>query len=124
MRQLLISMTILSAALMTIAPAQSRPLHEEPEIIDCDPGLGHLQTLRLDDIEAIDDGFSISVWAVCTGSTDRSPLAGNVGGLHSAIAQNDALVAALAKAGFRPGDVVAIRFGSGNSVIVYVNGSY
>ena len=124
MRHLLISTTILSAALLMISPAQSRPLLDESQFIECDPGLGHLQTLRLDDIEAIDESFSISVWAVCTGSTDRSPLAGNVGGLHDAIAQNGALVAAVAKAGFRPGDVVAIRFGSGHSVIVYVNGSY
>jgi len=127
MRMLLFFTTIVSAAFLMIAPAQATRPEPLPEIIvdlGCDPGLGQLQAIRLDEIEAIDDGYSISIWVVCPGHPDPvSPLAGNVGGLHYAIAQNDALSAALADEGFDAADVVAIRFGSGNSLIIYVLGS-
>jgi hypothetical protein len=129
MRTFFISMTVVSAAFLMISPSHASPnRYQEPEIIvdlGCDPGLGHLQTIRLDEIEAIDDSYSISIWVVCPGHPDPvSPLAGNVGGLHDAIAQNDALSAALADEGLDAEDVVAIRFGSGNSLIIYVLGSH
>jgi hypothetical protein len=128
MRTLLLSMTIVSAALLMIAPAQARPRYVEPEVVvdqECDPSLGQLRTIRVDEIQAIDDSYSISIWVVCPDHPDPgAPLAGNVGGLHNVIAQNDALFAALAEAGFDPEEVVAIRFGRGNSLIIYVHHLY
>lgn len=126
MRTLLLRpLTIVSAALLMLAPAEARPRYAEPEIVvdlECDPGLGQLQTIRVDEIEAIDDSYGISVWVVCPDHPDPgAPLVGNVGGLHDAIARNDALFAALAAAGFGPDEVVAVRFGRGSSLIIYVH---
>lgn len=124
MRMLLIFLTMMSAAFLMTSPAEARR-YEEPEITACDPGLGHLQTLRQDEIEAIDESYNISIWVVCPDHPDPSaPLAGNVAGLHSTIARNETLAAALTEAGFDPEQVVAIRFGRGHSLLVYVHRAY
>ena len=123
MRTRFLLFAAVSAALLAVspAPAQSPPPDELIEL-GCDPGLGALRTLYRDDIEAIDESYSFSIWPVCVGHPDPSVrLAGNVGGLHGVIGQNDAFAAALEAEGYDADDVVAIRFGANNSVIVYVH---
>lgn len=125
MRSLVIAVVIASAALLGVNPAQAQPQPEERVELECDPGLGSLRTLRRDQIEAIDESYSFSIWPVCVGHPDPSlRLAGNVGGLHATIGQNEALSAALGEEGYNADDVVGIRFGANNSVIVYVHSAY
>lgn len=104
------------------ATGQQLPPEEE---LACDPGLGYLPSVRSNDIEAVGDGYSISISPVCPGTPDPAlRLAGNVGGLHGTIAQNQTLSGALASAGYDADDVVGIRFGADNSVILYVHHAY
>lgn len=124
MRPILLSVAVLSAALLLVPPAQAQQ-QQQPIELECDPGLGSLRTLRRDQIEAIDESYSFSIWPVCVGHPDPSlRLAGNVGGLHATIGQNEALSAALGEEGYDADDVVGIRFGANNSVIVYVHSAY
>lgn len=126
MRSRFILLATVSAALLAVSPAPAQqPPREELLDLGCDPGFGALRTLYRDDIEAIDESYSFSIWPVCVNHPDPAVrLAGNVGGLHSVIAQNEAFVAALADEDYDAEDVVGIRFGANNSVIVYVHHAY
>lgn len=118
--------TILIAAALTLAVspvlAQTQVSPSESTIEECQPGLGYLPSIRRDQIEAIDDSYRISIWPVCVNHPDPGlRMAGNAGGLHSTIAENETLSSALAEERYDADDVVGVRFGNGPSVILYVH---
>lgn len=122
MRSHLVSLAIVAAAMLAIPPAGAQQLPEESVELDCDPGFGALRALYRADIEAIDASYSFSIWEVCPDRPDPAlRQAGNAGGLHGIIAGNAPFAAALAEEGYVADDVVAVRFGPNNSVIVYVH---
>jgi hypothetical protein len=93
---------------------------------DCGAVIGHVRSVHRADIDAI-DGQHVSLVRVCTddalpSKNDYGPLFinGNVETLRRPIARNDTLISALSAQDMDQNDVVALRFGSNDSIILYV----
>lgn len=112
-----------SAAILTYVP-RNVPHPSEPS--DCADQMGHMRSVSAADIVSI-NGQNIALIAVCedlsvAGKNNYGPLFvnGNAERLRLPIARNDALMSALQNKSYDQNDVVSVRFGGGNSVILYV----
>jgi hypothetical protein len=93
---------------------------------ECGESLGHFRSVSRADIDAI-NGQSVMLIHVCDdGSLARNDsygslfIDGNVNTLRLPIARNDTLMSALDEEDLDQNDVVSLRFGGGNSVVLYV----
>ena len=134
----LISITVvagLASVLATMAgsAAQTSPGRHpnthvsEPEAF-CTEGLGHMRSVTLGDIEAISFNQPIVLVPICEDTIQSRRevvgtlyLDGNVNALRQPMARNDALMAALQSKDYDEQDVVSLRFGGNDSIILYVH---
>lgn len=89
--------------------------------------MGHMRSVRQADINAI-HGNRVSLQAVCEDLTVLGKNAygslfvnGNVNHLRVPIARNATLMAALTAKGYDQNDVVSLRHGANDSIILYVH---
>ncbi|MBF0677969.1 MAG: hypothetical protein IR164_03390 [Devosia sp.] len=93
---------------------------------NCADDMGHMRSVRHADIAAI-NGQRVALIPVCEDLSVAGKNAygalfvnGNVNHLRGPIGQNVTLMGALAARGYDEQDVVSLRFGGGNSVVLYV----
>ena len=111
-----------------VAPGTNYPVHvSEPEEF-CTEGLGHMRNVTSSDIQAISFNQAIVLVPLCEdGLRARREvvgtlfLDGNVNTVRQPIARNRALISALASQDYDEQDVVALRFGGNDSIILYVH---
>ena len=94
---------------------------------DCADSMGHMRSVKQADILAI-HGNRVALLPVCEDLTVRGknvygPLFvnGNVNHLRVPIARNATLMAALTAKGYDQNDVVSLRHGANDSIILYVH---
>lgn len=122
----------LATALTTLAPAAAvvthvpRKVPQHDESFDCAEQMGHMRSVSTADIAGI-QGQHVTLIAVCedlsvAGKNNYGPLFvnGNAERLRLPIARNAALMGALLSRSYDQNDVVSVRFGGGNSIILYV----
>jgi hypothetical protein len=89
---------------------------------DCRLDMGHLRLIRPAQFEvATYDG--IFVQPVCEGDESAGAIRneGNAGGLRPIIAQKSDLVQALADQDYAADEVIGVRFGGGDTIVLYVH---
>jgi hypothetical protein len=93
----------------------------------CDT-MGFMRRVSRTDIDAIHNGQKIALIAVCEDLTVPMRnsygdlfVTGNVDALRAPIARNTALMSALRAKDYDQHDVVNLRYGAGNSIILYVH---
>ncbi|MDB5538095.1 MAG: hypothetical protein JWP26_3221 [Devosia sp.] len=122
----------LTMAFTTIASSAAivRPRHptavSQTSHTECIESLGHFRSVHRDDIDAI-DGQSVMVIHVCDENSLLSDASygslfidGNVNTLRRPIAHNYTLMSALDEEGLDQNDVVSLRFGGNDSIVLYV----
>jgi len=95
----------------------------------CDAMLGHMRSVTAARIAAIHPGQPVVLIPVCENPSesfsrdDHGELfrSGNVDGLRPYLARNATLMAALAAKGYDHYDVVALRQGGNDSILLYVH---
>lgn len=121
--------TVLPSAAQVAAPGSNQryPEHSSGQEYDCAEAMGHMRSVNRADITAI-KGNRVALLPVCEDLTVRGKnvygqlfVNGNVNHLRVPIAQNTTLMAALRAKGYDQNDVVSLRHGANNSVILYVH---
>lgn len=107
--------------------AQRRPVEAAGEPQDCADAMGHMRSVDQADIRAI-NGNRVSLLPVCedltvAGKNAYGPLFvnGNVNHLRVPIARNATLMNALTAKGYDQNDVVSLRHGARDGIILYVH---
>lgn len=123
---LTMAFTTLASSAAFVAPRQNREAPTQAAHADCPDTLGHMRSVHRADIDAI-DGQRVMLIHVCDENTLVSNdsygslfINGNVNTLRLPIARNYTLMSALDEEGLDQNDVVALRFGGGDSVVLYV----
>lgn len=93
----------------------------------CDT-MGHMRRVSASDIQAIEPWQSVALISVCEDMTVESRNYygslfnnGNVNAVRLPIARSEALMDALQAKGYDQNDVVNLRFGANDSVLLYVH---
>lgn len=107
----------LSSTSIPLAFATALPIEDDDV---CNDHLGHLKRVLPADVAGIDDRRRVWVTEFCPGSSVMTT-DGNAAPLRSAIADNDALVAALRQKGFAPDDVFAVQMMGEDTINLYVH---
>ena len=113
-----------------VAPGQGRyptPAHEHEDF--CTEGMGHMRSVSSADIQAISFDQAIVLVPVCEDAQLRARretygtlfIDGNVNAVRQPIARNRALISALASQNYDEQDVISLRFGGNDSIILYVH---
>ncbi|MEO8684767.1 MAG: hypothetical protein ABI414_08005 [Devosia sp.] len=121
-----LSTMVCSAAI--VAPRAPRAAPHEHQA-QCSTDLGHMRSVSRADILAIGGGQRIVLVPVCEeegvhsrheeyGTLFRD---GNVNTLRQPIARNPALIAALGSKDYDEQDVISLRYGGNDSIILYVH---
>lgn len=111
-----------SAAVVSHVPQRGgTPSGSGSNEYDCGLDMGYLRVVRFQELRDYADG-KVSVHQVCEGLNASLTDVSNIGvGLQQVIAQNAVIAAALTKAKSEADEVVGVRFGANNSLIVYVH---
>jgi hypothetical protein len=89
---------------------------------DCTIEMGHLRLIRPAQIEAVGAYDGIFVQPVCENDEAGAIRnAGNAGGLRPTLATKADVVEALAELDYVADEVVGVRFGGGNTLVLYVH---
>lgn len=119
--------TVLPSAAQFAGANQRYPQQGSGQEYDCAASMGHMRSVRQADIFAI-NGNRVALLPVCEDLTVRGknvygPLFvnGNVNHLRVPIARNTTLMAALTAKGYDQNDVVSLRHGANDSIILYVH---
>jgi hypothetical protein len=121
-----LSFAVLAAAIIvTTTAADAAVMRKAPPAAgssyDCADEMGDLRYIRPAIFAETQFGKAV-VKPVCEDGEDGNPYAdGNAAGLHTLIARKPMLVEALGDAKYIPSEVVGVRFGGGQSVILYVH---
>ncbi|KKB11649.1 hypothetical protein VE25_11720 [Devosia geojensis] len=133
LKTLVVVAGLMSALTTVAAQAQGWPGSNYPNPVsssddDCDAMLGHMRRVTAQRIASIQPGQRVALIPVCemeseTVSKDYSDLfrGGNVDGLRPQIARNATLMTALAAKGYDHYDVISLREGGNESIILYVH---
>ena len=124
---LAVALTTMGAQAAFVAPSRNRPnmpgSSSEP---DCNSTMGHMRLIRRADIEAI-HGQHVTLIRICEDDSLVSARSygtlfvdGNVDTLRQPIAGNETLITALIQEELDQHDVVSMRYGANDSVILYV----
>ena len=120
--------TTMSSAAVWVAGQQNQQTKPvaPPNAGNCADEMGHMRRVKASDIEAI-RGNDVWLIPICeelhlTGRGDYGALFvnGNVDRLRTPIARNATLMAALKAKGYDQNDVVSLRFGGNNGIVLYV----
>ena len=111
-----------------VAPGRNPNVHvSEPEEF-CTEGLGHMRSVSAADIQAISFNQPIVLVPLCEDTVQSRRevvgtlyLDGNVNAVRVPMARNRALMSVLQNANYDEQDVVSLRFGGNNSIILYVH---
>lgn len=108
----------LGATMIPPVLATALPIEKYDDV--CDDYLGLLKRVTPADIEGVTEKQRVWVTEYCPG---RSVLRteGNAASVRSAIADNEALVAALRQKGYSVGDVFAVKMMGDDTVNLYVH---
>jgi len=119
--------TILPSAAQVAAPGAQLPPKSAGNPQDCSDSMGHMRSVKRADIDAI-RGNHVALLPICEdltvpGKNAYGPLFvnGNVNHLRVPIAHNATLMAALSAKGYDQNDVVSLRHGAQDSIILYVH---
>ena len=119
-----------SFAQFTHVPGNQRYPQGSGTEYDCAAAMGHMRGVKQTDILAINGNRAgrVALLPVCEDLTVPGKNAygalfvnGNVNHLRQPIAHNSTLMAALLAKGYDQNDVVSLRFGGNDSVILYVH---
>ena len=117
--------TTVTANALFLAPAPKAPSHQTSHT-ECGDSLGHFRSVNRADIDMI-DGQSVMLIHVCDDGSLASNdsygslfINGNVETLRMPIARNYTLMSALDEEGLDQNDVVSLRFGANDSIVLYV----
>ncbi|MGV8955364.1 MAG: hypothetical protein ACOH2M_29995 [Cypionkella sp.] len=121
-----LSTLVCSAAV--VAPRAPRVAPHEHQA-ECSTDMGHMRSVTRADIQTIGRDQRIVLVPVCevegvhTRYEDNGTLFrdGNVNTLRQPIARNPALISVLESKDYDEQDVISLRFGGNNSVILYVH---
>jgi hypothetical protein len=125
----LITMTTVLPSAAQVRPGSSQrpPEQSEGQDEDCTAVMGHMRSVNQADINAI-KGNRVALLPVCEDLTVRGKnvygqlfVNGNVNHLRVSIAHNATLMTALRAKGYDQHDVVSLRHGANNSIILYVH---
>lgn len=120
--------TVLPSAAQVAVPGgnQRYPSPGSGHEYDCSEAMGHMRSVKQADINAI-NGNRVALLPICEDLTVAGKNAygqifanGNVNHLRTPIARNATLMAALAAKGYDQNDVVSLRHGANDSIILYV----
>lgn len=110
----------------TAVPGSNYPKPSAGSSYDCSAAMGHMRSVKQADIEIIDNQ-PVVLLPVCEelalyGREGYGSLFvdGNVNHLRQPIAHNGTLMAALTAKGYDQNDVVSLRHGGNDSIILYV----
>ncbi|RYE48194.1 MAG: hypothetical protein EOP24_07235 [Hyphomicrobiales bacterium] len=108
----------LGASMIPPALATALPIERDDDV--CDDYLGVLKRVTPDDIAGVTEQQRVWVTEYCPG---RSVLRteGNAASVRSAIADNEALAAALRQKGYSAADVFAVKMMGDDTVNLYVH---
>ncbi|PXA99352.1 hypothetical protein DMC47_03775 [Nostoc sp. 3335mG] len=119
--------TVLPSAAQFAVPGAQRYPQGGGNTYDCSAAMGHMRSVKQSDIAAI-KGNRIALLPVCEDLTVPGKnvygalfVNGNVNHLRVPIARNATLMNALGARGYDQNDVVSLRFGSNDSIILYVH---
>ena len=122
---LTVAFTTIASSAAIVRPRPGTDAHENSQA-DCGLQLGHMRSVGRADIDAI-DGQGVMIIHVCDGRSivpDDSYgslfIDGNVNTLRMPIARNYTLMSALDEEGLDQNDVVSLRFGANDSIVLYV----
>lgn len=107
----------LSTAAVPVAYATALPIEDDDV---CQDHLGALNRVDAADLAGVTDPQRVWVTEYCKNHSIL-PDGGNAGGRRAAIADNDAMVSALRRAGYSANDVFAIKMMGGDAVTLYVH---
>lgn len=124
----LAGMFTLTSVMTSAAQVAGGPNHPapSPSPTNCEEMVGHMRSVHQADIAAI-NGNRVGLQAICEDLTVSGKNAygaifanGNVNHLRVPIARNATLMAALTAKGYDQNDVVSLRFGAHDSIVLYV----
>lgn len=108
-------------------PGSNYPQPSAGTNYDCSAAMGHMRSVKQADIAAI-RGNRIALLPICEDLTVPGKnvygqlfVNGNVNHLRDPIARNATLMAALTAKGYDQNDVVSLRHGANDSIILYVH---
>ena len=111
----------------TAVPGSNYPPTSTTTTYDCAAAMGHMRSVKQADIAAI-RGNRVALLPVCEDLTVPGKnvygqlfINGNVNHLRVPIARNPTLMAALTAKGYDENDVVSLRHGANDSIILYVH---
>lgn len=118
--------TLAPSAAVVITHVPRNPNYEASDPTNCADQMGHMRSVSARDIVSI-NGQHVALIAVCedlavAGKNNYGPLFvnGNAERLRLPIARNNTLMSALRSKAYDQNDVVSVRFGGDDSVILYV----
>lgn len=123
---LAVALTTMGAQAAFVAAAPNKPNMPASSEPDCSSTMGHMRLIRRADIEAI-HGQHVTLIRICEDDSLVSARSygtlfvdGNVDTLRQPIAGNETLITALIQEELDQHDVVSMRYGANDSVILYV----
>lgn len=122
------ALTTMGASAQFVAGIPWNPRNPQQHEENCADKMGHMRRISAADIQAIHPGQPVGLIAVCEdltvwGKNNYGPLFvnGNVGRLRVPLARNATLMQALVTEGYDEHDVISLRFGANDSIILYVH---
>ena len=123
----LVTLTSVVPSFAQVAGTNQRYPQASGTEYDCAAAMGHMRGVKQNDILAI-NGNRVALLPICEDPTVPGKNAygalfvnGNVNHLRQPIAHNPTLMAALTAKGYDQNDVVSLRFGGNDSIILYVH---
>lgn len=120
------TLTSVMASAAQVAGGPSNYPTPSPSPTNCEEMVGHMRSVNQADINAI-NGNRVGLQSICEDLTVFGKNSygsifanGNVNHLRVPIARNATLMAALTAKGYDQNDVVSLRFGANDSIILYV----
>lgn len=126
---LIAAATVVAALAATSASAQRCPPSQCPtsgsDTYDCSDAMGHLRRVLAEEIRELPLDQRVWIQPICEGDPNQNMailrVDGNASSLQSVIGEHPAFAEALAAKHYIERDVIGVRFGGGNTVILYVH---
>ena len=106
-----------------VIPTYPRHKTDTASTYTCNSELGYLRRVFPQQIDTVIDERMVTVTPVCEGEDNSLRNDGNVGGLRTRIAENQAMAIALGWVAYEPEDVIGVRMLGDGKAILYVQTS-
>ncbi len=122
----ILTLTTVLPSAAQVAGSNQRYPQSSGQQYDCTASMGHMRSVKQADINAI-NGNRVALLPICEDLTVAGKNSygqifanGNVNHLRVPMARNATLMAALTSKGYDQNDVVSLRHGANDSIILYV----